>query len=330
MSYKIPFSQKNIFLSFLAACLALVVSSCGKTETVEPTVDEAFSMVAGELVSESFPKASGGSGKRPVVTEVSGNGSVLAGGTNLIRVSFEDPQDDAAFVLVSMEGEDGYYRNEITANRSSVDVTMLLDQALIQEELSLLFSIEDAQGNVSEAYEVPIKRVEAGTGNLQVSLSWDIDNDIDLHLVQPDGEEIYYGNPGSTTGGLLDVDSNPICIIDGIRNENITYDEDAVVLAGEYIVRVDHYAECMLGGQETRFSVVAYLQGDVIAATSGTNPVSSAFASGTQTFGGEGDGVEVMRFDVPTQINKQESDIVVIDYGYTMRRRLAAQNPKVK
>ncbi|MDB4286080.1 hypothetical protein N9933_02140 [bacterium] len=313
--------------SLICAILLLGLSSCKKAETVVPTVDSIFSMVDSELVDEVFPEPSGKDSNQPVITSVQGNGSVLAGGTNLITVNFEDPQDDAIYVLVSMEGEDGYFRNNIPSG-SNVSLTMLLDQSLIQNAISILFSIEDKKGNVSEPYIVPIKRVDAGTGNLQVSLSWDIDNDLDLHLVQPDGEEIYYGNDASGTGGLLDTDSNAACWIDGVRNENITYGEGAVVLAGDYIVRVDNYEECLFGGAKTNFSVVAYVEGKIVATTSGSNPGSGVFLTGTSDFGEEGSGVDAMQFNVPQQIGKK--DVVVIDYDFTARQRRAANNPKLQ
>ena len=314
----------------IGTSLFLSLSSCKKVEEVTPTVNSVFSILDSELVEEAFPDPSGSNGNQPVISDISNNGSIVAGGTNLITINFEDPQEDAEFVLVSMDGEDGYYRSPISSNDGSASMTMLLDQDLIENALALLFSVMDEKGHVSEHYTVPVKRVEAGTGNLQVSLSWDVDNDIDLHLVQPDGEEIYYGNEGSSTGGRLDLDSNAGCFIDGVRNENITFDEEAVVLAGDYIVRVDFYEDCTFWGtgSKTNYSVVAYLEGQLVASTTGRNPVTGVFAPGTATNGGEGDGVEVMRFNVPRQIGK--TDLIVIDYGFTARKRKAATNPKVQ
>src|SRR5207237_4273195 len=43
------------------------------------------------------------------------------------------------------------------------------------------------------------------TGDVQVSVSWDAPSDVDLHVVDPSGEEIFYGNPASASGGQLDV-----------------------------------------------------------------------------------------------------------------------------
>ena len=35
-----------------------------------------------------------------------------------------------------------------------------------------------------------------GTGDLQVTLTWDLgDSDVDLHLIEPDTTHVYFGNP---------------------------------------------------------------------------------------------------------------------------------------
>ena len=34
--------------------------------------------------------------------------------------------------------------------------------------------------------------VQVGTGDVQISLSWDVDSDVDLHVVDPNGDEIYW------------------------------------------------------------------------------------------------------------------------------------------
>jgi uncharacterized protein YfaP (DUF2135 family) len=42
---------------------------------------------------------------------------------------------------------------------------------------------------------------------LRVVLSWDTDGtDLDLHVVSPDGQHVFYGNRASANGGALDVD----------------------------------------------------------------------------------------------------------------------------
>ena len=61
------------------------------------------------------------------------------------------------------------------------------------------------------------------SGDVQISVSWDAPSDVDLHVVEPSGEELYYGHSTSATGGQLDVDSNPDCAIDGRQIENIRW-----------------------------------------------------------------------------------------------------------
>jgi hypothetical protein len=120
--------------------------------------------------------------------------------------------------------------------------------------------------------------IEVGTGKLQVSLSWDKLDDVDLILVDPNGEQIYFARPfafekaldpsvwseyhetfaesnatreerkkfftsrGYKIVGELDLDSNAACRTDGVNNENITY--ETVIVPGTYQVLVNLWAKC--------------------------------------------------------------------------------------
>lgn len=82
------------------------------------------------------------------------------------------------------------------------------------------------------------------SGDVQISVSWDAPSDVDLHVVEPSGEELYYGHSSSATGGQLDVDSNAGCAIDGRQIENIRWPSAP---GGSYTVRVDYWDSCGVG-----------------------------------------------------------------------------------
>ena len=65
--------------------------------------------------------------------------------------------------------------------------------------------------NVAEAATIERRLGEAAAkgGDIQISLSWNNYNDLDLHCVDPKGEEIWFSHTISAqTGGVLDVDRN--------------------------------------------------------------------------------------------------------------------------
>lgn len=76
------------------------------------------------------------------------------------------------------------------------------------------------------------------SGNLKVTLLWNFEGDIDLHVLQPNGKEIYYDRKtDESTGGALDVDNQ-----DGGNGsaENIYWEEPP---KGEYTVSLVYYKE---------------------------------------------------------------------------------------
>jgi hypothetical protein len=145
--------------------------------------------------------------------------------------------------------------------------------------------------------------VSVPPGPLVVSLTWDTEADLDLHVVNPLGEEIYHdkrttldtfspGAPGSDAGsyGYLDIDSNANCAIDGRRQETVTW--VGAPPSGQYSVRVDATSLC--GQAIAHYSVRALLNGAAIGQ-------ASAVAVGFDTWGphDRGAGVLALSFDVP-------------------------------
>jgi hypothetical protein len=89
------------------------------------------------------------------------------------------------------------------------------------------------------------QRVRAAGGqydavDVRISLIWNTRDDLDLHVIAPSGEEIWYNHKASACGGALDVDRN-------VRGETLKPVENvrwpkARAPAGEYQVFVQNYA----------------------------------------------------------------------------------------
>ena len=94
------------------------------------------------------------------------------------------------------------------------------------------------------------ERVKAAGGNvngvIRVSLSWFNYDDLDLHVVEPDGNEIMFSHckkPSiSKTTGQLDVDMNAGSGKTRNGVENITWTDEKKMLEGMYKVYVNQYA----------------------------------------------------------------------------------------
>jgi hypothetical protein len=139
-------------------------------------------------------------------------------------------------------------------------------------------------------------------GELVITLTWDTEADVDLHVVDPIGNEVFHGAPsscnafapgGSTPGqscGILDVDSNADCAIDGLRQEDVIW--AATPPRGHYLVRVDTPSLC--GQVSAHWTTRAIVHGAVISAAKGT-----AFDTDTQGAHDRGGGVLALEFDVP-------------------------------
>jgi hypothetical protein len=139
-------------------------------------------------------------------------------------------------------------------------------------------------------------------GALVITLTWDTEADVDLHVVDPLGDEIYHGVPSSQDAfalnsststvsyGVLDFDSNADCVIDGFRQEDVAW--ASAPPSGHYLVRVDTSSLC--GQASAHWTVRVKLYDTFLAEVTGT-----AFDSDTWGPHDRGAGVLAVGFDVP-------------------------------
>ena len=95
---------------------------------------------------------------------------------------------------------------------------------------------EEIEENRKDDVHLLDAALEYGYGDIQITLTWDNGNDLDLHVIDPNGEEIYFSNPRSESNGILDVDDR-----NGYGPENI-YWETNTALSGTYQVYIHYYS----------------------------------------------------------------------------------------
>lgn len=98
-------------------------------------------------------------------------------------------------------------------------------------------------GNGGFGGEIGRRLAQAGaqSGAIQVSLAWNNFNDIDLHVITPFGERIFFNNRQSRCRGHLDVDMNAMGPVSREAVENIYWRQRAAP-RGTFTVHVHHYA----------------------------------------------------------------------------------------
>ncbi len=99
-------------------------------------------------------------------------------------------------------------------------------------------------GELTDAIKERVKKAGGRVeGDLRCSLSWFNYDDLDLHMVEPEGYKIFYQNRGrlSPSGGTLDVDMNAGSgsVRDAV--ENIVYPDRNKMKEGLYILQVNNF-----------------------------------------------------------------------------------------
>jgi hypothetical protein len=166
------------------------------------------------------------------------------------------PGDDAVddFLLVELEGGRLF--------RRPVGTTGDDDETVDAGDL------DDVSELCTEFAESPTcQEPDLGSGDVQVTLRWASGADLDLHVTEPNGEEIYYGSRTSSTGGQLDVDANAGCG-DDVPVENVFWPEGQAP-NGSYTVEIVGFSVETCGGGGD-YTLTVQVGGEVVIDESGT------------------------------------------------------------
>lgn len=247
-----------------------------------------------QLTAGAMPAANGG--PAVIVLDLQSN-AAHAG-------EIEDPLSGtlgptATAAAIGLTGDIGYWT--VPAGLPSVTapadptfaVSLSFAQALAPGSYTLAAQAIDEQGRFGppSTATLSVTGVPLPAGALVFTLRWDTESDLDLHVVDPAGDEIYWGDispPGS--GAILDFDSNANCVVDGRREENVIWKDRPP--SGTYLARVDTHALC--AATYAYWSVEARLDGVVVGSA-----VGESLASDTLGLHDRGAGVLALTILVP-------------------------------
>lgn len=223
--------------------LAGLVSSCKGPELLGPafSIADVVTRVSTEdgtvtaVLHEGAAPTAGGAAAPVVPTQ----GTAVNGGSAAVQL-----ESGAEFttIIVAMAGADGYYQLTLPAGASVADLILGLSPDLPAGNQRLQYAVGDGAA-VSAYGEQTMRLFRVGTGDVQVSVSWTGASDVDLHVVDPSGDEVNWANRTVASGGELDLDSNPACTIDNTNNENIVWPVGAAP-SGEYRVFLEYWSDC--------------------------------------------------------------------------------------
>lgn len=162
---------------------------------------------------------------------------------NLDKVQEIGIEEFIAKVLPKAESLEMFVENKHTSNLVSLI-------APVNENAPGLFKWDNGfswsyNGEVTDSIKERVKKAGGNvTGDVRVSLSWFNHDDLDLHVIEPSRNVIYFGNRVSrNTGGHLDVDMNAGGRMSREPVENIVWPNKNRMVKGDYEVAVHNFSK---------------------------------------------------------------------------------------
>jgi hypothetical protein len=287
------------------AC-ALSVAGCSHGASSDPALGSRMRVLSAQFVPGATPSAEGG----PEVESL----DLL---TTTIWPGYADKPirgalaASATAATLALSGDAGFWL--VPAEIPDVSAPMLptfrvtasFSRTLTDAAYTLEVRAVDGQGRFGPPRRqtltvLPVPPSRAISGDLVVTLTWDNEADLDLHVLDPLGNEIYHGAPSSVdafapssaseSAGILVFDSNGDCASDQLRREDVVWEKEPPV--GHYSVRVDSASLC--GKSIAHWDLRATLRDAPLGAAQGTSVDSDTWGAHDR-----GAGVLALGFDVP-------------------------------
>lgn len=259
----IPTRQLSVVLC-LAAFVAHLVGCGGSGDgTVIPHFVTAFITQAtgpagsvNGLSDLGPPPPAGGPDATVTPTQV----TTINGG--VFQATLTSPQPfSQIFLWTSVSGvlQSGLWHVTLAAPTNAANLQIDVPALPVATNYEVHYALTDSTGNFGNSAVTFVRLILALDGEVQATVSWDSSADVDLHVTDPALEEVFFGNPTSASGGLLDIDSNANCNGAGDMLENIVWPGTAP--AGTYSVRVSLFADCGTASVGTNFSGLVRVRG---------------------------------------------------------------------
>ena len=280
----------------------------------DPGLDADLRVTGAQFYPGAMPAPSAGP---QVISVDSPNNTVRAGqlGKSLSGLI----ERDGAAVALGLAGDAGYWivpagaLDTAQADLRDWSVKVAFAPTLATGARDLEVAAIDAAGRFGPPSSLTLAvrphEVDLTDTRLVVSLSWDTEADLDLHVVLP-GEPLNIvwaqhptsyvlpqpGEPVDPTAidaaGRLDVDSNSQCMLDGRREEDVVWrGAQAVPPTGSFAVLVDTFSLC--AAATAHWTVDVYRDGD---ATSIRHAEGTVVDSDTRGDHVAGSGVRALTF----------------------------------
>lgn len=244
--------------------------------------------VQGQLNSGEAPAPGAG----PSIT-VPANLQTITGGSAAFPMTTSAP---VQWLVAFVQGVGGYYLVPLGSPVTSGQIVLTLGGLPPVLSFQVTFGVAGADGVYGPYSTLNVDAIKAAGGDIQVSVTWNSDADVDLHVVEPGSAEIYYGAPTSGNGGELDIDANAACSVSALTQENIGWPAGAAA-PGSYIVRLDYWDAC--GALSTDWILTVSLRPGVPSVPglpgSGVQIFTGTF-TGPGDQGGRGDGETITTF----------------------------------
>jgi hypothetical protein len=274
----------------MRAFAVMLLAGCGGV-SADPGLAADLQVAGAQFVRGALPAGSG-----PSVRALDFADRRLAAGAH-DRPLLGQLDPAATSVALALDGDRGYWilgagvPSTDAPTLPTFDARLAFARRLPSATRTLAAVAVDGSGRFGppSSLSIDIAGDAVPSGALVVHLAWSGAADLDLHVIDPSGAEIWSRN-FAADGGALDADSNARCVFDGRDQENVVW--AAAAPPGHYVARVDAFSLC--GDVFADWTAQALAGGAPLVSSSGT-----ALDADTRGAHDKGAGLTALEFDVP-------------------------------